>query len=165
MPTSSFPPPNISSWVTLGGVLVSGYKIASGQAVDGPYPAGALHMQKPFFQRLGLDLAGFYEGTLNISIRPYTFVMARPQFTFPLVWWTELHPPETFSFSHCGVKYHEQLHPGWVYYPHPETKKAHFQDPTVIEIISDFLAGIEEGDPLEVVLDPAEIDVTKPPED
>ncbi len=158
---STFPQPDLSTWIRVTGRIVPGHKIASGQALNGPYPAGSLAMQKPFFHRLGLDLDGFYEGTLNISIAPLVFALAHPRFTFPLVAWTTLHPPETFSFSPCAVRFGGQTYAGWVYYPHPETKKAHFQDPAMIEIISAFISGIQEGDTIEVFLDPREIDLSK----
>ena len=151
--------PDYSDWTLTHGVLVAGHKIASGQALDGPYPAGSLAMQKPFFRSLGLNLDGFYEGTLNISIAPLIFTMVHPRYTFPQVAWTTLHPPETFSFSRCGLHYGQRTWPGWIYYPHPETKKAHFQDPSVIEIIAHFMSGIQEGDPVELLLNPHEIEV------
>ena len=83
------------------GILVQGYQVASRPSKD--YPYSALEKQKPYFKALGLDLYGFFTGTLNISIAPLSFEMTAPEFTFPLVEWTDLHPPETFSFSRCNV--------------------------------------------------------------
>jgi hypothetical protein len=151
-----------TDWILLDGIVVPGHKIASGQAADGPYPAGALHMQKPFFRRYGLELDAYYEGTLNISIRPFTFKMVKPQFTFPLVEWTSLHPPETFSFSSCRIFYENTFYSGWVYYPHPETKQTHFQDAGVVEVITNRLNGMHYGAALQVALNPAEIDIIDP---
>ena len=48
---------------------------------------------------------------------------------------------------------------GWVYYPHPETKLRHFQDPSLLEVIARPIAGIKYGDPLDVLLNSAEIAV------
>ena len=44
-----------------------------------------------------------YLGTLNIDIRPLAFELVEPEFTFRDVSWTDLHPPEHFSFSRCRV--------------------------------------------------------------
>jgi hypothetical protein len=46
-----------------------------------------------------------------------------------------------------------------VYYPHPETKKTHFQNPSLVEVITYEIPGICYGDALEVELNPAEITV------
>ncbi|MCK6585733.1 MAG: hypothetical protein L6Q49_21730, partial [Anaerolineales bacterium] len=117
----------------------------------------ALEKQKPLFKVLGLDLYGYFNGTLNISIAPLIFEMTAPEFTFPLVEWTDLHPPETFSFSRCIVVYKNIEYPGWVYYPHPETKRNHFQNPSLLEVITKRIPEIKYGDSLEVGIDPKEI--------
>jgi hypothetical protein len=62
--------------------------------------------------------------------------MEHPALTFPLVEWTDLHPPETFSFSPCSVEFEGQEYQAYVYYPHPETKERHFQEPTMIEVLA-----------------------------
>lgn len=137
------------------GILVRGHQVASRPSKD--YPYSALEKQKPFFKALGLDLSDYFNGTLNISIAPLKFEMTSPQFTFPLVEWTDLHPPETFSFSCCTVHYKGRAYSGWVYYPHPETKKRHFHDPSLIEVITKPIPEIQYGDPLEVEVDLEEI--------
>lgn len=137
------------------GILMRGHRVASRPSKD--YPYSALEKQKPFFKALGLDLYEFFNGTLNISIAPLKFEMTSPQFTFPLVEWTNLHPPETFSFSRCIVHFKGGAFPGWVYYPHPETKKRHFQDPSLIEVIAKPIPEIRYGDSLEVEINVEEI--------
>src|SRR5512140_1196692 len=67
-------------WRTVRGLLVEGYRVASGPSKD--YPYGALDRQRPIFQERGLDLSGLFNGTLNIDIRPYEFKMLKPEFTF-----------------------------------------------------------------------------------
>jgi hypothetical protein len=148
--------------VTISGTVVSGHRIASGQAENGPYPRGALNMQKPFFKALGLDLDPFYEGTLNISIAPATFTVKDPEFTFPSVEWTDRHPPENFSFSRCRLTFDGREYAGWVYYPDPATKKAHFQDPTVVEVVAPFIPDIREGDSVSLGLNTDEIVLNEP---
>ncbi len=139
----------------LPGILSRGHQVASRLSKD--YPYSALEKQKPLFKVLGLDLYGYFNGTLNISIAPLIFEMTAPEFTFPLVEWTDLHPPETFSFSRCIVVYKNIEYPGWVYYPHPETKRNHFQNPSLLEVITKRIPEIKYGDSLEVGIDPKEI--------
>ena len=148
-------PPN---WILLPGVLAQGYRVASGPSRD--YPYGALDRQRPLFKARGLDLEDYFNGTLNIDIRPAAFRVLKPEFTFPLVEWTDLHPPETFSFSRCRVVFHDQEYDGWVYYPHPETKLRNFQDPSLLEVIARPIEGIRYGDKLFVWVNGDEIEVT-----
>lgn len=141
----------------LPGILIRGHQVASRPSKD--YPYSSLEKQKPYFKSLGLDLYEFFNGTLNISIAPFTFEMSEPEFTFPFVEWTDLHPPETFSFSRCKVFFKNKEYSGWVYYPHPETKKNHFQDPSLIEVITYQIPEIQYGDTLEVEVNLKEINV------
>lgn len=147
-------------WQRITGRVQAGHQVASGRGVSNPYPNGTLQLQLPFFKTLGLDLSGCYLGTLNISIAPHTFQLTQPQYTFRKVEWTKLHPPEDFSFSACRVIFREQVYAGWVYYPHPETKIRHFQNPTLIEILAPFIAGIEYGVRVELELNSGEVIVS-----
>jgi hypothetical protein len=144
----------------LKGILVKGYQVASRPSKE--YPYSTLEKQKPFFKDLGLDLYEYYNGTLNISIAPVVFDISAPEFTFEFVEWTDLHPPETFSFSRCKMRFEGNEYDGWVYYPHPETKKTHFQSPSLIEIISYEIPNIKYGDSVEVEINSDEITISKP---
>ena len=146
-------------WISLQGVIVQGYRVASGPSQD--YPYGALERQKPIFKSRGLDLDGYFNGTLNIDIRPYTFQLIKPEFTFYNVEWTDLHPPEHFSFSRCKAVYKDIEYEGWVYYPHPETKRRHFQNPSLLEVIATPIPEILYGDEVHVLVKPDEIAVNK----
>ncbi|MBK7450624.1 MAG: hypothetical protein IPJ47_14870 [Anaerolineales bacterium] len=141
----------------ISGTLIQGHQVASRPSAA--YPYSSLEKQKPFFKALGLDLSPYFNGTLNISIAPFIFEMTAPEFTFPLVEWTDLHPPETFSFSRCKVIFKSVEYAGWVYYPHPETKKTHFQNPSLVEVIALPIPGLQYGDALEVRLNLDEIKV------
>ena len=83
--------------------------------------------------------------------------MFKPEFTFRHVEWTDLHPPEHFSFSHCKVLFREQEFDGWVYFPHPETKLRHFQNPSLLEVIAKEIPEIKYGHELDVLVNRAEI--------
>ena len=145
-------------WNLLTGIVVQGYRVASGPSKD--YPYGALERQRPIFKARGLDLDGFFNGTLNVDIRPRVFEMKKPGFTFHHVEWTDLHPPEHFSFSRCKVIYNDMEYAGWVYYPHPETKLRHFQNPSLLEVIVMPIAEIRYGDEVQVMIDTEEITIS-----
>lgn len=147
----------MTEWTTLHGRLVQGYRVASGPSQD--YPYGALDRQRPLFAARGLDLGAYFNGTLNIDISPRTFRPVKPEYTFERVEWTDLHPPETFSFSRCRVIYKGNEYNGWVYHPHPETKLRNFQNPSLLEVIATEIPGIRYDDPLDVLVNPAEIEV------
>ena len=137
------------------GVIVEGYRVASGPSKD--YPYGSLEKQIPLFKQRGLNLERFYAGTLNVSIAPASFEMVNPEFTFRQVAWTDLHPPEDFSFSRGTVRFKGGSYAGYVYYPHPETKKRHFESASIIEIISVYIPEIHYGERVELELNPDEI--------
>jgi len=148
-----------SRWISLGGIIVRGYRVASGPSKD--YPYGALERQKPIFKSRGLNLDAYFNGTLNIDIRPYTFQVIKPEYTFHNVEWTDLHPPEHFSFSRCKVIYKNIEYDGWVYYPHPETKRRNFQNPSLLEVIAFPIPEIQYGDEVQVFINPGEITISK----
>lgn len=141
--------------VVVSGVVIAGYQVASGPSKD--YPYGTLEKQIPLFRQRGLDLGRFHFGTLNVSIAPATFEMVSPEYTFRQVAWTDLHPPEDFSFSGCMVRFMGASYTSYVYYPHPETKKRHFESASLLEIISEYIPEIRYGEQVELELKADEI--------
>ena len=141
------------------GFLLEAYRLASGPSAD--YPYGALERQRPIFKSRGLHLDRCFNGPLNIDLRPIRFSMLKPEFTFHNVECTDLHPPEHFSFSRCKVIFKEVEYEGWVYYPHPETKKRNFQNPSLLEVIARPIPEIQYGDALEVLVNPGEIEISE----
>ena len=139
----------------VSGVIVAGYRVASGPSKD--YPYGSLEKQIPLFKKCGLNLERFHLGTLNVSIAPSSFEMEHPEYTFRQVAWTDLHPPEDFSFSRCVVTFKGTNNAGYVYYPHPETKKRHFESASLLEIISVYIPEIQNGERAELELNADEI--------
>ncbi len=150
---------HIDAESVVSGIVVEGHRVASQPSKD--YPYAALEKQKPYFKERGLDLGHFFLGTLNVSIAPLTFALIQAEITFPLVAWTDLHPPETFSFSPCKVRFQGIEYQGMVYYPHPETKIRHFQDPSLIEVLAEYIPGIGYGSQVELVLNPEQIKIVK----
>jgi hypothetical protein len=147
-------------WQAVDGVIVPGHRVASQKSEY--YPRGTIEMQTPFFRDLGLDLAPYHSATLNVSIAPLTFAMQHPQYTFHNVHWTDAHPPEHFSFSPCRVTFQGQMHTGWIYYPHPETKERHFQNPSLVEVISEFIPGIGYGDGIRLEVRADQVEIRSP---
>lgn len=103
-------------------------------------------MQLPFFLALGLDLGGFYPGTLNVSIAPLSYRVVRARLTFRGVKWHPTEPAEDFSFFDVTV--HRDGAPpvsGMIYFPHPDTKPEHFQKPDVLELLLPWEEGLAYG--------------------
>jgi len=143
--------------VVVRGKLIKGYRVASQPSKD--YPYGTIEKQKPLFKKFGLNLDEMYNGTLNISISPNTFKMLKPEYTFQKVEWTDLHPPETFSFSRCIIKIGEVSYNGWVYFPHPETKERHQQSSSTLEILAKEIPKLKYGDEVLIELNSDEISI------
>lgn len=139
------------------GIVIQGYRVASSPSKE--YPYGTLEKQRPYFASRGLDLSAYFNGTLNIDIHPLEFKIRKPALTFQHVEWTDLHPPETFSFSRCTVIFKEAEYEGWVYYPHPETKLRHFQNPSLIEVLAMAIPNIQYGDTVELKINEEEIEI------
>jgi hypothetical protein len=146
-----------TKYTLVPGTVMEGYRVASGPSKD--YPYGTLEKQIPLFKQRGLDLERFYYGTLNVSIAPLSFEMVKPAYTFRQVAWTDLHPPEDFSFSPCTVWFKDRDYPAYVYYPHPETKKRHFESASLMEIISVFIPEISYGDRVDLAVNEDEIHI------
>jgi hypothetical protein len=148
-------------WTLIRGVLKKGYGVASGPSPD--YPYGALQQQLPIFKSRGLDLLAYFRGTLNIDIRPFIFQLARPEYTFRDVHWTDLHPPEHFSFARCRVVCCGAPYDGWIYYPHPETKRRNFQSPSLLGVFAPRIPDIRVGQRVEVHINPQRVTLIRQP--
>jgi hypothetical protein len=134
--------------LTWQGTVVAGHGVASGRSAGtagNPYPQGSITMQAPFFKARGLDLGDCFLGTVNLSIAPRSWTLLQADHRFEALTWTHLHPPETFSFVAMHVQWQSAWCRGWLYYPHPETKAAHFQSSSVMELILPRLMGLQIG--------------------
>lgn len=141
----------------IDGIVQAGYRVASGATDSSPYPKGTIEMQLPFFQALGLDLTPFFPGTLNINISPKQFEIQSAPYTFRNVHWAEGFAPEDFSFVPCEITYQDQAFDSLIYYPHPETKIGHFQNPSVVEVIAPLISGLSYGDRVVLGVNPEQI--------
>lgn len=117
-------------------------------------------MQTPFFRELGFDLTTYHGGTINVSIAPHAYRVVSAPLTFRNVKWHPTEPAEDFSFFDVIL-----LRPngvpiaGKVYYPHPDTKPEHFQQPDVLELLFPFIAGIATGTELQIQLPSNQISI------
>ena len=148
----------VHQWIQLSAQLVHGYGVASGQATDSPYPQGSIALQLPYFLALGLDLRGFYLGTLNLSITPYHLQFISPKWTFSDVEWFP-GCRETFSFSPCQIVMGQATVDALIYHPHPETKPAHVQSPSIVEVLAPYLKGLDQQSKLYLKVSQQEVAV------
>ena len=143
-------------WRRLIGVVVSGHGVASGRSPS-PFEGGSLRYQIPLFRTLGLDLTRFYPGTINVSVAPGRLKLINPPYTFRAVKWHDAHPPEDFSFAHCRIRINGDTKRGFIYLPHPETKARDFQDPSTVEIMTDFVEHVWPGLAIKLEVDESEV--------
>lgn len=134
------------------GVVQQGHGVASGMNSESPYPTGTIATQSPFFKNLGLDLSSYWQGTINLSFKPLELVLHKPDYNFKNMYWTDLHPPETFSFWKIKI-YSLDNHGinGLIYYPHPETKSRHWQSSSTLEILAPRIDNLKTGCRLKVM--------------
>jgi hypothetical protein len=72
--------------------------------------------------------------------------------------WADDAPPEDFSFFDCRVVCETgQRVNGLIYYPHPETKPEHFQDPATLEVLTEFIEGLNYGMAIELEIDSSQL--------
>ena len=148
VPHDGPPPPAFD--LCVAGVVEAGHGVASGRGPSAPHAEGSIARQYPHFLRGGLDLGACYPGTLNVSIRPRTFRIHRPEHVFDDVRWSPVQPPERVLFARCWIDAGVRCVAGRVYQPDPATKTVHFDDPTQMQIVAALLPSVTYG--VEVVL-------------
>ncbi len=108
-------------------------------------------MQTPFFLKHGLNLREFYQGTINVSIAPHQYSVLKARYTFRNIQWHPTEPAEDFSFFDVRLLRTGQMPlAGLVYFPHPETKPEHFQQPDVLELLFPFVPDLSYGTQLKL---------------
>lgn len=144
------------------GVVVKGYGIASGKHSDDRFPQGSISMQIPFFKKRGFDVSHFFMGTINISFSNFTFELVNPVYYFPKIKWCADLPAENFSFFSCNLNLLDNSPvDAFVYWPHPSTKPAFHQDPSVLEFLAPKIANISYGKKIHVTSNQDSISFTK----
>jgi hypothetical protein len=140
----------------LHGVIVEGYRVASGASRDCPVPGGTIAKQLPYFKERGLDLSHCFPGTLNIDISPKALAPATPRFTFRSIHWLPGCSAEDFSLSPCRVTFDTRAYDGFIYYPHPETKLAHPHAASIVEVVAPLIEGVGYGASIELAINAEE---------
>lgn len=145
-----------ANWQPVVARIVPGHRVASGLNANPRFPGGTLLMQAPHFRALGFDLAAYHQGTMNVSIAPYRYRVVKAPTTFRQVKWHPTDPAEDFSFFDVQLT-RADAPPvaGKIYYPHPDTKPMHFQQPDVLELLLPFVEGLKYGDEIQLRI-PAE---------
>jgi hypothetical protein len=140
-----------AAWQRITVRVLPGHQVASGHKGDPRFPGGTLRMQTPFFRELGFDLTAYHGGTINVSIAPYAYRIVRAPLTFRNVKWHPTEPAEDFSFFDVILlRPNDVPIAGKVYYPHPDTKPEHFQQPDVLELLLPFVEGLQYGDDIKL---------------
>ncbi|MBK4735426.1 hypothetical protein [Noviherbaspirillum pedocola] len=134
----------------INGIVRAGYGVASGSGADRRYPAGTIRMQQPFFLERGIDLSPYFPGTLNIDVAPKAPVPRRPIFDGLLRWYADIE--ERFLLSETEIEASGKRYAGLWYYPHPQTKPAHVQADTVVELLMPWIPNLHAGDAVRVGL-------------
>ena len=151
----------VTDWVKITGKVIPGHGVASGQNGNPRFPGGTIRMQQSAFAARGLNLNSFFPGTINVSIQPYRFRVKQAKHTFKQVKWADT-PPEDFSFFDCRILLKTgHWNSGLIYYPHPETKPEHFQDPTTLEVLTEFIEGLTYGMTISLGLDSKQLLVSE----
>jgi len=152
----------MSDWQTLTARITPGHRVASGQNGDPRFPGGTLRMQTPHFQALGLDLANYYPGTINVSIAPWAFTPRQARQTFRQVQWHPVEPPEDFSFFDLRMVLPDGTAiDGLIYYPHPDTKPEHLQQADVLELLLPYIEGLCYGDEVTLQIPAEQMEVRR----
>jgi hypothetical protein len=150
-----------SDLIQVKGTVKRGHGVASGRASDPRFLHGTIAMQQPYFQHRGLDLERYFAGTINVSIYPHTYAIARAKYTFRDVKWCADAPSEDFSFFDCRLILPGKIEvAGLIYYPHPDTKPEHFQSPDILEIMTEYIQGLAYEDPLILEVDRRQISIS-----
>ncbi len=133
--------------------LIRGRGAASGQREFAAL-GGAIAAQSPLFLALGLDLTGYFPGTLNLDLAPKRFEVRSPRLTLRDIKWRVDGKAEDFSFCAAAIELGETHTHALVYYPRTQAPKA---PETVLQVLAPYISGASEGDTGVVWYDPAEI--------
>ena len=134
--------------MVLDGVVVAGFGVASGKCGG----LGTIAIQKPYFMALGLDLSHCFNGTINLDLAPLRIAAVIGDYYFEQVKWHRQHRPENFSLVSCQLICNDNVYHGYIYYPDPATKPAHFQPDSVLEVLAPLIPNLSYGTKIELVL-------------
>jgi len=138
--------------------IVPGHGIASGKTKDRRFPSGTISLQMPHFESEGFSGKSLHQGTLNLDVSPYSFILGIPSYQFSQVKWCEDLEPENFSFFPCRLidplDDNRKEYPSYVYWPHPSTKPGFEQPPCVLELLAPYIPDVKYGQSLLIKSEP-----------
>ena len=77
--------------------------------------------------------------------------------------WHPTDPAEDFSFFDVRLQRANGVTvAGKIYYPHPDTKPAHFQQPDVLELLFPFVEGLSYGDEIKLLIPAEQMMIERP---
>jgi hypothetical protein len=153
----------MTQWQIVNARIVQGHQVASGRNNNPRFPGGTLRMQSPHFLARGFDLGFYHLGTVNVSIAPCCYRVAKARHTFRNVKWHPMEPAEDFSFFDVRLLRPDgQSIAGSIYYPHPETKPEHFQPPDTLELLLPFVEDLSCGMKLRLEIPTAQMVIETP---
>lgn len=155
---------DMGALVCIEGNVVEGTQAASGRKHLSAY-GGTIALQKPFFDRAGVDCSSMHNGTINVDIRPSSFHVLRPCLELRDIQWHPEKPgiSETFWFIDCTLEFEGGAYGGYFYYPHPSTKVGSFPGYQMMEIFCPFVNGIFYGCKVKIFLPRENIRFIAPP--
>ena len=122
--------------------IIHGLGIASGRAY-GNRAAGTIPLQKPFLQRYLPEIADCHDGTINLLLDTPLEVRLPDVVTPPFKWRpSEPEFDERFGFTEINFFYGDTVQRAWIYIAE---KSDHYLKTGVVEILTNFVTGIEYG--------------------
>jgi hypothetical protein len=129
------------------GRVIKGHQVASGFAVDCPWPGGSVARQLPLMAQHGVPIDGLFAGTLNVGLEvgevPFPDTA---EFDFVLDWRAP-DKPTHFRLHALTIEFGNARYPGWSYrklYP-PGYVSIHPQPNNVLEVLAPPIIGIAYG--------------------
>ena len=124
------------------GIVTKGYGWAS----------QAIHLQKENLKKYNIpDLENYYEGTINVNIKPKKMKIINPDYKIPPFDWGAGFK-EGFSIVRCTIKYKNIEQEGLIYCPMPTDRKVYPED-DIIELLTFKIENLIHGEKISIEFD------------
>ncbi len=112
--------------------------------------------QSPFFKERGLDLYGYFIGTINMDISPRVFEVTNPDFDFRNIIWEDDFS-ENFKFVEISIMFEGNDYSGYLYNPSRSINHS-----GIMEILTVFIDGVENGKFIEIDIPESRVEFKQP---
>ncbi len=102
--------------------------------------------QSSYFEEKGIEHDFLVNGSINVDISPKEWEIVNPDFEFKDIIWCPKFP-EDFNFIKLEIRFENKIYSGFLYNP-KRTKNPK----TMMEILSKYIAGIEYGKEIELMI-------------